>query len=102
MRKPTQAKATVPDKGSLDGCDMSKQYPTLFEMITETKWDSGEERRTTTLLIFLEDGLLKGCLNDRALKCSFFLAGDSLQGLLSGMEAALATDSAVWRPQRAG
>ena len=100
MRKPTQGKATVPGKMSLEGCDMEKQYPTLFEMITEQRWDSGEERRTSTLLIFLEDGLLKACVNDRALNCSLFLAGDSLAGLLSGVEAALRDGTAVWRPHR--
>jgi len=50
--------------------------------------------------VFVEDGVLKGCLNDRDAERSVFLAADSLESLLDDLEAGLANDSLQWRAKR--
>jgi len=50
--------------------------------------------------VFVEDGCLKGCLNDREAGRSVFMTADSLESLLDDLEAGLSTDSLQWRAKR--
>ena len=100
MRKPKQTQGTPLQKGDLDESDLALKYPTLYGYLTDERWDTGEPRKTSTLLIFTEEGMLKACLNDRALSQSTFLAGDSLETLLVALETCLAKDSVLWKPHK--
>jgi hypothetical protein len=54
-----------------------------------------------TLLLFVEAGRLKGCLNDRDMARSVFVSAESLEGLLDAMETGLADETLEWRAKPA-
>lgn len=77
--------------------EMERQYPALAEYMSLLAWPDGEARETSTLTFVLEDGKLKGCVNDRAAKRSLWRAGDTFVEVLESLEAALKAPQAVWR-----
>lgn len=100
LKKPTQAaKPSAPVSVWKDG-DFEKQWPYLASWIAETSWDDGTARETGTLLIFVQDGMLKICMNDRALNRSCFLTQPTLMLLLDACEAGLELDNHDWRAKK--
>lgn len=109
VRKPTEE-----DRGAVSALrfvaesEWTTAYARLFEHLVEDRWDDGTVRETSTLLLFVEAGRWKGCLNDRALGRSCFLSADTPEGLLAAFEGGLADDGLDWRarpqktPSRAG
>jgi len=81
------------DTGSL----LVRRAPTLYQWLSDDRWDDGSQRATSTLLLFVEDGCLKGCLNDREGGRSVFVTADSVESLLDELEAGLSQDSLAWR-----
>jgi hypothetical protein len=79
-----------------------KAFPTLHAYLADTTWETGEERETATLTLFVEEGVFKACLNDRASGRSAWVSGHAFQALLKTLEAGLATDEIVWRRKPAG
>lgn len=73
------------------------RFPTLYEYLTCDKWEDGTARATSTLLLFLDAGILKGCINDRAMSRSLFVGGSTLQSLLEAAEEALRAENPGWR-----
>jgi hypothetical protein len=78
------------------------EYPALWEYLTAAEFPGGKPRQLSTLMVLVEDGVWKGCLNDRALDRSAWASGDSLERVLARLEASLASDSAEWRRRPAG
>lgn len=72
-------------------------YPTIWEYLTIRMYESGEERKTSTLLAFVEDGVWKACLNDRDQQRSLWVTGGSHAGALAALEALLEAGGGVWR-----
>jgi hypothetical protein len=70
----------------------------LLEHLTETQYSDGSERQTSTLLLFVEDGLWKARLADRAAGEQLWLSGATLGQLMDTLEDALTTGNADWRP----
>lgn len=62
----------------------------------------GKPRQTATLLVFVESGRWRACVNDRDSESSFFRSSESFLGLLESLESALSNGTADWRarPQR--
>lgn len=75
-------------------------YPRLVEYLEATKWDDGSRRETATLMLLVEDGWLKGCLNDRANGCSLWVTCDSVAGLLDALEGHLERGDGEWRVRK--
>jgi len=73
------------------------RFPTLYEYLTCSEWEDGSHRETATLLLFLDSGVLKACINDRAMGRNMFVAGSSLQGALAAAEEALRSENPGWR-----
>lgn len=73
------------------------EYPVLYSYLTDTKWEDGNPRETTTVLLCVDAGVLKAWVNDRALARSAWVSADSLQGLFRTLEAKLATNQLEWR-----
>jgi hypothetical protein len=90
---PASNGTTTPDS-------MQLQYPALVEELTLTEWAPDENRVTSTLLLFVEDGLWKACLHDRDSQKSCFVSGLSLSGLLASVEQGLREDDLDWRSKR--
>lgn len=77
-------------------------YPNLFSYLTEERWDDGSPRETSTLLLFVEHGILKVCLNDRAVGRTCFLSCASFDAALEALEHGLASDTLPWRAKVQG
>jgi hypothetical protein len=72
----------------------------LFEYLGSTSYDDGSARRTSTLLVFIEDSRVKGCLNDRQEERSLWVTEDTLEDLLVGLEMVLAAGTGDWRKSK--
>lgn len=78
-------------------CAIMSTRPALGEYLTQCKYGDGSRRQTSTLLLFVEDGLLKACLHDRDLQRSLFVSGEDLDALLDRLESSLTSGTAEWR-----
>lgn len=96
------SRPSAKDSGSAQVQDeaFAKKYPTLFDYLTQTKWDDGTSRVTATLMIFAQDGLLKGMLRDRDAEQTLWVAADGFEKLLKLMDKAASDPDAEWRLER--
>lgn len=76
------------------------QYPLLHEQLTADTFDDGGPRKTATLLLFVDEGCLKGCLNDRAEQQTLWASAVGVEGVLAGLEGMLGDEVPGWRPYR--
>lgn len=101
MKKPGSGSSPTP----LDGAalsDWTTLFPELWGHLSDPVWEGGEERRTSTLLLFWEEGLWKACLNDRALQRTAWSSGATPEGVLTSLEAGLADGMLEWRRPSGG
>jgi hypothetical protein len=77
----------------------SATYPALWEYLSLGVLPDGP-RQTSTLLVFLEDGMVKMCLHDRDAGVQLFRSADTFSGALEGLEEALESGRADWRPKK--
>jgi len=96
MRKPSTTDPPVPALVMGDDA-LGKQLPMLVEYLTSQRWDDGTARETSTLLIFHDDGMWKGVLNDRALARAGWASGGTLEALLHLFERLLSEERLEWR-----
>lgn len=74
-----------------------KDYPAMIEALTMRTWEDGTPRETSTLLVFIDGGKWKCCVNDRDVPRSAFVTADTLATLLVAVEKGLREDSLDWR-----
>lgn len=83
------------EKGSpLSAC------PTLVEWLAAEQWEDKTERKTSTLLINVENGRWKGRLCDRDSNKVLWSTSDTISGLLEGFESDLTNDTGDWRDNK--
>lgn len=100
MKKPAGDKPPEgPVSKWVDG-DFEKEWPFLSAFLAQTQWDDGTIRETGTLLLFVQEGYLKCCLNDRAMDRSAFVTGASINCLFDLCEAGLEKGDLDWRKRR--
>lgn len=75
---------------------MLKEFPVLHAFMTQLEED-GKARTPSSLVIFSEDGVWKGCLTERDANVKLWRTGDSINKLLQAFEKALASGQADWR-----
>lgn len=80
--------------------DFASHWPSLWEHLTAVKWDDGSPRRTSSLLVFSQDGVLKGMLRDQEAALCLWVAGATYQGLLDALEAGCCDPDTEWRQDR--
>lgn len=79
----------------------AKQYPCLVDFIMMTAWpEDGSERKTGSLLVFVQDGHVKVRLVDNDADQVAFWAAGTLTGALQVVEEALESGTGDWRAQR--
>lgn len=79
---------------------LAAAHPALWEYLTVDVFEDGTERQTSTLLLFAERGLIKGCLKDRSVNRALWASAATVTGLLEVLEEALSTESGDWRAER--
>jgi len=82
---------------SKDGTKFAERLPALGEYLTSDKWENGDARVTSTLLVFQEDGVWKCCLNDRDQLRTLWVSGASMLDVLDALESLLASGEGEWR-----
>jgi hypothetical protein len=97
LRKRDTRSASDTAGGPLSPDLFSTAYPGLLEMLSSVKWPDGSRRASSTLLIFLDQGQAKLCLNDRDQGLTAWVSGSSISEALASLEASLQTERLEWR-----
>jgi len=96
MRRPDAEAAPLTGQPLSDEV-FSGFFPRLFAHMSETRWDDGKPRKTTTLLVFVENGKWKAHVNDRDGKRGFWVTADAWEELLLAADGAIESLSTEWR-----
>ncbi len=97
-----------PDKGAgnaggpvkTDESPIAVGHPVLWEHLTATSYEDGGNRQPSSLLLFVEDGKCKLCLNDRDASRTGWITGATVEEALIAMELALGAGRMDWRASR--
>jgi hypothetical protein len=77
--------------------EFERDYPALSEHMCSFAYPSGAPRELSTLTLAFEDGLLKGCINDRTNERSLWRTAPTILELLCCLELAVQDPRASWR-----
>lgn len=104
MKKPVTASkgGKGPKQGACPDEAMAKRWPTIVEFLTVHTYDDGSPRERSALSLFIEDGTVKAAMNDKDLQQSLYVAAESLEAVLDGLERHLATGKGDWRAWKRG
>lgn len=80
--------------------DFTEEHPTLVEYLTLEKYEDDTPRLTSTLLIFMDKGVLKLCLSDRETNRTAFVTSPTVEGAFRILEEGLRDDTLDWRVKR--
>lgn len=84
-----------------DDVGFREAFPSLWELLTAVSDpDTGEDRETTTLLLFAEGDRWKVCLNNRSEGTVGFWSSSCFSRLLPELEAALTAGKVEWRESK--
>jgi hypothetical protein len=91
-----------PDMGQPGGVlaadsEWLRDFPALHDYLTLGTDSSGAPRRVSTLTLFAEHGSWKVFLNERDVGASICATGDTVNAVLSSLEAMLEADNCPWR-----
>lgn len=98
MKRPACSSSAAQPAGSsaLDAVDVGR-WPLLMEFLTAAEWEGGERREPGTLLFFLDETVVKVCLNERSLGLVAFVTGSGVTGCCDAAEQLLANGRLDWR-----
>jgi len=97
ISRPSGAAANGGGSKPLVGGDAARDFPSVWEWLSSEQYDDGSARQTATLLVFVEEGRVKLCLNDRDGHRKAWVSGsDPLEAFLS-LEQCLSTGAVDWR-----
>jgi len=74
--------------------------PILHEFLTAVVDDDGKARQTSSLVVFVEDGMFKVCLSERDHGLCLWGASSTLQGAMEAIEVSLSAEHVDWRQKR--
>lgn len=85
---------------SLGDPTFQQQYPLLWSHLTQSAWEDGTKRQTSTMLVFCQEGVLKCMLRDVEAGQVLWTAGNGFSSLLHAVEGQLESPDADWREDR--
>lgn len=97
LRKPGPVPGASGAGGPIQPCPFWKDFPALWEYMSSGSYPDGSPRQTSSLTVFIEDGLIKLCLSDRDNSQTAWGASDEFEDALLGLEKALAGGVVQWR-----
>lgn len=97
MKKPMFGSITGRQGPSLNDPSWKEEFPETYAYLCDREYEDGSVRATATLLIFVDNGVLKLCINDRDNNRSAFVDCATFAGLLHALEDGLASGSLDWR-----
>jgi len=102
LKAPGGEKAVQAHVESLAVTAFGKKHPQLLEYLSLTVYEGGEKRQTSTLTIFVEDGFVKLCLNDRDAARTGWVAETTLEEAMKTLEGKLVSGQVEWRKSWSG
>jgi hypothetical protein len=96
MKRPEPAAGTAGGSSVRDDV-LHGWLPSLHDHLTESSWDDGKPRKTSTLMLLVENGVWKAWLHDRDRKMNAWVSGEGWEGLLEAVERALSLQTLEWR-----
>jgi hypothetical protein len=102
LRKRDQRLSAGSGEPATGSCSIMSSLPGLMEMLLSQTYPDGSRRVPSTLLLFVDGGMVKACLNDRDQGLAAWSSGDSVTTCLQAMEKALVGDTLEWRVQAGG
>jgi len=100
IKKPDVKMNGMKQEPLLEDSDFSSMLPALAEHLILTNYEDGTHRQTSTLLIFVDAGVLKMCLSDREIGRSCFVTGRTFEEAFKALDDGLANDTVDWRTKR--
>lgn len=97
LRRPMPGEYNGPKEEPFSDRGLESEFPTLYEYLTSRNWADGSARLTTTLLIFVDNGVLRVCVNDRDNNRSAFVTATTLAAALASIETRLCGETMEWR-----
>lgn len=73
---------------------------TVWAYMTDTVYEDGSARECASLLVFVEEGTVKTCLNDRQEGRTMWATGSCLEDCLLSLEERLASGRGDWRASK--
>lgn len=80
--------------------EFEKEFPYLAAFLLQTTWADKSERLPGTITVFVQDGQMKLCVNDRDLNRSAFVTAPTWAMLIQITEDKLSDDSLEWRTKK--
>lgn len=97
MKRPTRSTSGPSGGPPAASCKLSERLSSLWEWLSDPSWEDGESRQTGTLMLMVEDGLVKVWVHDRETGTSAWVSSESLQGALELVNKGLREESLEWR-----
>jgi len=97
LSRPKPGEQNGPREEPFSDLQWSEEYPTVYSYLTERMYADNKPRVTSTLLMFVEDGIFRLCINDRDNLRSAFVTAPSVAEALATLEAKLLEESLDWR-----
>lgn len=85
---------------SAEDAALAKKHPHLHEYMTSTRYEDGAARQTSSVLIFVQDGLWKAMLKDRDANETLWATGDTMAAAVASLDAMLGSGKGEWRAER--
>lgn len=80
--------------------DLKERAPTLGHFLCDGAWPDGSIRQTSSLVVFVQDGMFKACLGDKDSNTSLWASSRSFDELLESLECRLTDEQPDWRRSR--
>lgn len=100
LRKPEGSAAGDRPGITLVDVKFKKDYPTLWDYLTQQQWDDGSARETAGLTMFVQDGLFKALLKDNDAGQCLWVAAHGFFDVLAALEKQASAPVADWRVDR--
>lgn len=100
LRRRAERVVVGDERSSVQPDDWATLHPVLWEHLTAAKWEDGSPREPSSLMIFAQDGLLKGMLRDKAEGLCLWATARNVGELLSMMETMAGDPATEWRVDR--
>lgn len=76
--------------------------PAVAEYLTATNYPDGSPRERSVLSVFIEDGRVKVCLNDRDAARTLWRSADGIEDAVALLDLAIVDGTADWRRAAGG
>ena len=100
LKKPTKTSGGVGARVVVSDAVLEERCPTVLQYLQNDTYEDGSPRRTSTITLFVEDGRVKACLNDRDNDRTCFVTAESLLDVLDALEVSVLDEGTVWKEGR--